>query len=129
MPIAEGSPPRSPGGDRLTVGIGAMSGASADEVLAAVDAVLPPGTDDVRLATVDSRASEPGLTRAAARRGWPLTGYTAAELSRVPIPAPSTRVAALVGTPSVAEAAALLGGGTLVVGKTVVGRVTVAVSA
>jgi len=37
-------------------------------------------------------------------------------------------VATAVGTPSVAEAAALLGGGTLLVGKTVVGRVTVAVA-
>jgi cobalt/nickel transport system ATP-binding protein len=112
-----------------TVGIGAMSGVSADEVLAAVDSVLPPGPLDVRLATVDSRASEPGLTAAAARRGWPLTGYPAGQLAAVPVPSPSTRVAALAGTPSVAEAAALLGGGSLVVGKTVHGRVTVAVSA
>jgi hypothetical protein len=112
-----------------TVGIGAMPGVSAEEVLAAVDAVLPPGTAPVRLATVDSRTSEPGLTGAAARRGWSLTGYTAAQLATVPVPSPSSRVAALVGTPSVAEAAALLGGGTLVVGKTVHGRVTVAVSA
>jgi cobalamin biosynthesis protein CbiG len=37
-------------------------------------------------------------------------------------------VAAAVGTPSVAEAAALLEGGTLLVGRTVVGRVTVAVA-
>jgi hypothetical protein len=115
--------------DVPTVGIGAMSGVSAEEVLAAVDSVLPPGTDEVRLATVDSRASEPGLADAAARRGWSLTGYTAAQLATVPVPSPSTRVAALVGTPSVAEAAALLGGGSLVVGKTVHGRVTVAVSA
>lgn len=112
-----------------TVGIGAMSGVSADEVLAAVDFVLPPDAVEVRLATVDSRASEPGLTEAAARRGWPLTGYSAGRLAMVPVPSPSTRVAALVGTPSVAEAAALLGGGSLVVGKTVHGRVTVAVSA
>jgi cobalamin biosynthesis protein CbiG len=111
-----------------TVGIGATSGVSADEVLAAVDAALPPGTAEVRLVTLDSRAAEPGLGGAAAERGWPLTGYSAAELSRVPVPSPSTRVAALVGTPSVAEAAALLGGGTLVVGRTVVGRVTVAVA-
>jgi len=112
-----------------TVGIGAASGVSTDEVLRAVDAVLPPGTAVVRLVTLDTRATEPGLTVAAARRGWPLTGYSAAELSRVPVPSPSTRVAAMVCTPSVAEAAALVGGGTLVVGKTVVGRVTVAVSA
>ncbi len=112
-----------------TVGIGARSGVSAEEVLAAVDAVLPPGSAEVRLATVDSRVAEPGLTHAAARRGWPLTGYSAAELARVSVPSPSSRVAALTGTPSVAEAAALLGGGSLVVGKTVHGRVTVAVSA
>jgi cobalamin biosynthesis protein CbiG len=37
-------------------------------------------------------------------------------------------VATAVGTASVAEAAALLGGGTLLVGRTVVGRVTVAVA-
>jgi cobalamin biosynthesis protein CbiG len=111
-----------------TVGIGAVAGVTAEEVLAAVDAVLPPGAGQVRLATLDARAAEPGLAAAAARRGWPLTGYPADELAGVEVPSPSSRVAARVGTPSVAEAAALLGGGTLVVGKTVHGRVTVAVS-
>lgn len=112
-----------------TVGVGAVSGVSAEEVLAAVDAVLPADATGVRLATLDARAAEPGIAAAAARRGWPVTGYAAAELAQVPVPSPSPRVAGLVGTASVAEAAALAGGGTLVVGKTVVGRVTVAVSA
>jgi cobalamin biosynthesis protein CbiG len=112
-----------------TVGFGGVRGITAEELLAAVDAVLPPGSDDVRLATLAARAAEPGPTAAAARRGWALTGPTPAELAAVDVPAPSTRVASLVGTPSVAEAAALLGGGRLVVGKTVHGRVTVAVSA
>jgi cobalamin biosynthesis protein CbiG len=126
-----------------TVGIGAVAGISADEVLAAVDAVLaaadavltapsaeePAGTPDVRLATLAARAAEPGMATAAARRGWALTGYAAEDLAVVPVPSPSSRVAALVGTRSVAEAAALLGGGSLIVGKTVHGRVTVAVSA
>jgi cobalamin biosynthesis protein CbiG len=111
-----------------TVGIGAVAGVSADEVLRAVDAVLPPGAAHVQLVTVDVRATEPGLRSAAARRGWALRGHPAAELAQVAVPSPSARVAQLVGTPSVAEAAALLGGGTLVVGKTVLGRVTVAVS-
>ncbi|RFU22282.1 cobalamin biosynthesis protein [Geodermatophilus marinus] len=111
------------------VGVGARPGVSAAEVLAAVDAVLPAGTTDVRLATLDTRAAEPGLATAAAARGWPLTGHPAAVLAAVPVPAPSARVAAAVGTPSVAEAAALLGGGPLLVPRTVVGRVTVAVSA
>jgi cobalamin biosynthesis protein CbiG len=111
-----------------TVGIGAVSGVTAEEVLAAVDAVLPPGTDDVRLATLDARAAEPGIVSAATRRGWRLTGHAAADLAGVEVPSPSARVATVVGTPSVAEAAALLAGGALLVGKTVHGRVTVAVA-
>jgi cobalamin biosynthesis protein CbiG len=82
----------------------------------------------VRLATLDTRAAEPGVLAAAERLGWPLVGHPAAELAAVPVPAPSGRVAAAVGTPSVAEAAALLGGGELLMGKTVCGRVTVAVA-
>jgi len=113
----------------LTVGVGAATGVTVEEVLAAVDAVLPVAGGPVRLATLDARSTEPGLREAAARRGWPLTGHPAAALATVPVPAPSARVAAAVGTPSVAEAAALLDGGQLVVGKTVHGRVTVAVSA
>ena len=112
-----------------TVGFGAVAGVTAEELLAAIDAVLPPDADDVRLATLAARAAEAGPAAAAARRGWPLTGYSPAQLAAVAVPAPSARVARLAGTPSVAEAAALLGGGRLVVGKTVHGRVTVAVSA
>jgi cobalamin biosynthesis protein CbiG len=111
-----------------TVGIGAVSGVGADEVLAALDAVLPTGARDIRLATLDVRAEEAGIREAAARRGWPLAGHPAALLAAVPVPAPSADVAGHVGTPSVAEAAALADGGTLLVGKTVHGRVTVAVA-
>ena len=111
-----------------TVGLGAVSGVSADEVLAAVDAVLPTATGSVRLATLDVRAAEPGVREAAARRGWALVGHPAAALAGVPVPTPSARVAAAVATGAVAEAAALLHGGTLTVPKTVHGRVTVAVS-
>jgi histidinol-phosphate aminotransferase len=113
----------------ITVGVGTSTGTTADEVLAAVDAVLPTaGSGPVRLATLDARTAEPGLREAAARRGWPLTGHPADALATVAVPSPSARVAAAVGTPSVAEAAALLGGGRLLVGKTVHGRVTVAVA-
>ena len=110
------------------VGIGARPGVTAAEVLAAVDAVLPAGAHGVRLATLDARSVEPGLVAAAAARGWPLTGHPATALAAVPVPSPSARVAAAVGTPSVAEAAALMDGGTLLVGRTAVGRVTVAVA-
>lgn len=113
----------------ITVGVGAVAGVTAEEVLTAVDAVLPAGVANVRLATLDARASEQGIASAAAARGWAVTAYAAAQLAEVAVPTPSGTVAALLGTRSVAEAAALLDGGALVVGKTVVGRVTVAVSA
>ena len=113
----------------MIVGVGAVSGVTAEEVLAAVDAALPAGARVARLATLEARAAEPGVLDAAAARGWPLTGHPAAVLAGVAVPSPSARVAAAVGTPSVAEAAALLDGGTLLVGRTVVGRVTVAVAA
>ncbi len=112
----------------MNVGIGARPGVTAEEVLAAVDAVLPAGATGVRLVTLDARAAEPGIVAAAAARNWPLTGHPAEVLAAVPVATVSARVAAAVGTPSVAEAAALLGGGTLVVGRTVHGRVTVAVA-
>ena len=114
------------------VGIGMVPGVTADEVLAAVDAVLPAGRldvrPDVRLATLDTRADEPGLVEAAARRGWRVDAYPSSVLAAVRVPSPSARVAELVGTPSVAEAAALVDGGTLTVVKTAHGRVTVAVA-
>jgi cobalamin biosynthesis protein CbiG len=113
----------------ITVGIGARSGVSAEEVLAAFDAVLPPRAGEVRVATLDARALEPGLRDAAARRGWTLVGHPATALAQVRTPRTSARVAAAVGTGSVAEAAALLHGGSLVVPRTVCGRVTVAVAA
>jgi len=69
-----------------TVGVGASAGVTAEEVLAAVDAVLPPGAADVRLATLAARAAEPGLAEAAARRGWPLVGHDAATLAAVAVP-------------------------------------------
>ena len=111
----------------ITVGVGASTGVSAEEVLAAVDSVLPDGVTRIRLATLDARAGEPGLRTAAARRGWSLVGHPATALARMRVPTPSDRVAAAVGSSSVAEAAALLHGGTLAVRKTVHGRVTVAV--
>jgi cobalt-precorrin 5A hydrolase len=112
----------------ITVGLGATTGVTTEEVLAAVDAVLPDGRTDVQLSTLTRRALEPGIAGAAAARNWPLVGHDADELATVAVQDPSSFVAAAVGTGSVAEAAALLGGGTLLVGKTVVGRVTVAVA-
>lgn len=99
----------------LVVGAGCSRGCSVEELLALIDAALAEAgarVEDVRaLATVDLKADEPGLLAAAASRGWPLRTHPAAALARVPVPTPSSVVAAHVGTPSVAEAAALLTAG------------------
>ncbi|MFJ9351371.1 precorrin-3B C(17)-methyltransferase [Streptomyces sp. NPDC101237] len=105
----------------LVVGVGASRGAPADEVYALVEGALRDAGLSPRsvaeLATVDAKAEEPGIVAAAARLGVPLVTYTAGELARVTVPHPSEAPLAAVGTPSVAEAAALLRGGELLVPK------------
>ncbi|WP_280357584.1 cobalamin biosynthesis protein [Nocardia otitidiscaviarum] len=111
----------------LVVGVGMRTGADAADILAAVRAVA--AEDEVAcLATVDRRAEEPGLVAAAAELGVPVVAFTPDELAAVAVPNPSVRTAAVLGTPSVAEAAAVLAaaGGRLVAHKRVVGGITVA---
>ncbi len=79
------------------------------------------------LATIDRRADDSGLRAVAASWGVPIVSYPAHELARVPVPNPSARTAAALGTASVAEAAALLAGrGSLVIGKTTIHAVVIA---
>ncbi|CAL9317139.1 precorrin-3B C(17)-methyltransferase [Streptomyces sp. SudanB182_2057] len=105
----------------LVVGVGASKGAPAGEVLALVEGSLREAGLSARsvaeLATVDAKAAEPGIVAAAERLGVPLVTYSAEELARVEVPNPSAAPLAAVGTPSVAEAAALLRGGELLVPK------------
>ncbi|MFL4903339.1 precorrin-3B C(17)-methyltransferase [Streptomyces sp. MMS24-I2-30] len=105
----------------LVVGVGASRGVPAEEVLELVgDALRDAGLSAASvaaLATVDAKAGEPGVVAAAERLGVPLVTYSAARLARVEVPNPSAAPLAAVGTPSVAEAAALLGGGELLVPK------------
>jgi len=81
-------------------------------------------TELLALVTVAARAGEAGLVGAAASLGVPLFAHSTATLAGVPVPHPSARVLAAVGTPGVAEAAALVGPvagevfGRLVVAKT-----------
>ncbi|WNI25494.1 precorrin-3B C(17)-methyltransferase [Streptomyces sp. ITFR-16] len=105
----------------LAVGVGASKGAPEDEVLGLVretlaEAGLSPSSV-AELVTVDAKAGEPGIVAAAARLGVPLRTYPADELARIEVPHPSDAPLAAVGTPSVAEAAALAGGGELLVPK------------
>ncbi|MGW3195004.1 precorrin-3B C(17)-methyltransferase [Streptomyces sp. NPDC001118] len=105
----------------LVVGVGASKGAPEAEVLGLIEGTLREAGLSVRsvaeLATVDAKAGEPGIVAAAERLGVPLVTYPAEELAAVEVPNPSEAPLAAVGTPSVAEAAALLRGGELLVPK------------
>ncbi|MDQ0747533.1 cobalt-precorrin 5A hydrolase/precorrin-3B C17-methyltransferase [Streptomyces africanus] len=105
----------------LVVGVGASKGAPAEEVLGLIEGVLREAglsaASVAELATVDAKAEEPGIVEAARRLGVPLVTYSAGELAEVDVPNPSDAPLAAVGTPSVAEAAALVRGGELLVPK------------
>ncbi|MFI9751725.1 precorrin-3B C(17)-methyltransferase [Streptomyces collinus] len=105
----------------LVVGVGASKGAPVEEVLGLVgDALREAGLSAAsvaELATVDAKAEEAGIVEAARRLGVPLVTYSAEDLAGIDVPNPSDAPLAAVGTPSVAEAAALVGGGELLVPK------------
>lgn len=112
---------------RLAIGLGLRSATSVDAILSAVQQVR----DEYEiscLATIDRRATDPALQAAATHLGVPIISYTATELATVPVPTPSPRVHAATGTPSVAEAAALLAtnGGPLLQSKRTISGVVVA---
>ena len=115
----------------LVAGVGASRDVSCAEVLALIDRTLAEAglspASITALATVDAKASEPGLVAAAALRGWPLLSYPAALLAEIPVPNPSAAALAAVATPSVAEAAALASAGILAVEKRKSAMATVAI--
>ncbi|WP_309238670.1 cobalamin biosynthesis protein [Actinoplanes aureus] len=115
--------------------MGARAGTAGERLAGAIRAVLAGAGIAVGevavLATLDRRAAEDGVRAVAAEAGWRLVGYPAAVLAGQPVPGANPVVAAAVGTPSVAEAAALLAAGpgaVLVVPKRVCDGVTVAVA-
>ena len=119
----------------LVLGIGASRNAPADEIDALISQVLdlhglsPQSVSAV--ATIDAKADEVGLLEVCARRGWQLLTYPAHDLAAVAVPNPSAVVQQAVGTPSVAEAAALLAAGVgavLVAPKQASAMATVAVA-
>ncbi|AXI79983.1 precorrin-3B C(17)-methyltransferase [Peterkaempfera bronchialis] len=107
----------------LVVGVGASRDVPADEVLGLVEAALADAglsaASVAQLSTVDAKADEPGILEAARRLGVPVVTHPADELATVAVPNPSAAPLAAVGTPSVAEAAALADapGGELLVPK------------
>jgi cobalt-precorrin 5A hydrolase/precorrin-3B C17-methyltransferase len=115
----------------LVAGVGTSRGAPPDEVEALVKQALTEAglarASLVEVATIDRRADEPAVVGL----GLPVRAFPASALAEVPVPSPSAVVAAAVGTPSVAEAAALLAAGRdgeLVVTKKASAHGTVAIA-
>ncbi len=105
----------------LVAGVGASRGVPAEEVLGLIGEALAVGGlspgSVTTLATVEAKAAEKGIVEAAREGGWSLVAYPADRLAAVPVPNPGAAALAAVGTPSVAEAAALVSGDVLVVPK------------
>jgi cobalt-precorrin 5A hydrolase / precorrin-3B C17-methyltransferase len=106
----------------LWIGIGCERGTSAQTLEQAIRQVLT--THGLAfeaiagLASVELKQDEVGLQAIAQRYDWPLRFFRAEELALEAVPNPSLMVAGVVGTPSVAEAAAMkVTGNALVVPK------------
>jgi cobalamin biosynthesis protein CbiG len=129
----------------LWVGIGCQNGVSSRLIKMAIAQIFPKYqllTPEIcGIATIDTKASEPGLGEFCDLYNFPLKTFTAAELSYISVPHPAAIIQKILGTPSVAEAAAILAAGafapldfTLVVPKQIfklpgeTGAMTLAVS-
>lgn len=115
----------------LVVGVGSSTDASEDAASELLDVVLEEHglarASIALVATIDRRADH----RVVTGLGLPIRSFTADDLADIVVPNPSDVVAAEVGTPSVAEAAALLAAGpgsTLVVTKQKGATATVAIA-
>ena len=95
----------------IVAGIGTSTAAPPEEVATLLNEALAAAnlaTESLGLvATIDRRATEPAIVAI----GRPIHTFDSAALAAVTVPTPSEVVRAAVGTPSVAEAAALLGAG------------------
>ena len=95
----------------LWIGIGCQRGVSKLAIGQAIESVFTEYNLDLAtvagLATLDRKANELGLIEYWRESGWFLKIYSLERLNSVAVTTPSQRVAALIGTSSVAEAAAL----------------------
>ncbi|MCP4238462.1 MAG: cobalamin biosynthesis protein [Aestuariibacter sp.] len=97
---------------KIAVGMGCDRGAPLTSVCAALDEALQQigATDDAIcvFATIDKKSDEAAFLQLALLRPAPWRFYSAEELATVQVPNPSATVLHYMGTPAVAEAAALL---------------------
>jgi cobalt-precorrin 5A hydrolase / precorrin-3B C17-methyltransferase len=95
----------------LWVGIGCERGTSQELIAKAITSVcrayhLAEGAI-AGIATIDIKATEVGLVQLCQAKNWPLKTFSAETLHAIEVPNPSEIVNQEVGTPSVAEAAAI----------------------
>ncbi|MCC0177729.1 precorrin-3B C(17)-methyltransferase [Waterburya agarophytonicola K14] len=122
----------------LWIGIGCERGTSAQLIETAIDETCKTyhyATEAIAgIASIDLKADEAGIIQVCQRRNLPFKTFTPQALKKVDVPTPSEIVQQEVGTPSVAEAAAILAGENLQVSKqifksdTQLGAVTVAIA-
>jgi cobalt-precorrin 5A hydrolase len=117
----------------LTVGIGCRRLTSAQQIEAAVRVALAGRPfDHIReVATIESKADEPGLVEFCTRHALALRTFTHEQIAGFGVvPTPSSAVRALAGVDGVCEPCALLAcpDSILIVPKTIVDGVTVAIA-
>ena len=99
----------------LVLGVGCERGADADALVDAVQELLAQSNlraeQVAGIASVTLKQDEPALAALSDALSAPLRFFEADGLAQVSTPNPSTVVQAEIGTPSVSEAAALLGAG------------------
>ena len=118
----------------LHLGIGCRKGTPVETIREAVDEVLLEHNIDQRAikcaASIDLKAEEAGLLQYCGEQKLPVTFYTAEELKAVPGEfTPSAFVQSITGVDNVCERSALIGAEKLIVRKTALNGVTVALAA
>ena len=118
----------------LHLGLGCRRDTAEETIRAAVEGTLAAaGIDPAAIrcaASIDLKKDEAGLLAFCERSGWPITFYTAEELKSLPGDfTPSAFVAQVTGVDNVCERAALMGAEKLILHKTAVNGVTVALAA
>ena len=122
----------------LWIGIGCERNTTRESIETAIDEtckIYHLATEAIAgIASIDLKADEKGIVEVCQRRNLPFKTFTREELKQVDVPTPSEIVEREVGTPSVAEAAAILAGENLKVSKQIFksedgsGAVTVAIA-
>lgn len=97
---------------KVILGLGCDRDASLTTLNKAIEQALESiGLDKTQvagIASIDKKNDEKALLQLAELSGWPLHFFSADQLAQIEVPNPSETVRRYMGTPAVAEAAALL---------------------